>query len=430
MNETLKRFALILFFSYFIVCVSYSIFSYCLVHPNLVLTSWIPYWSFQTWIWKTLFNNRPLLTSIYILLLTLFFLVYAKCIWLLRKKPILNYLMNRKRFFLYLLLISPLLLSYNALSSDVFNYIFNAKMVLVYHVNPNLIQAQQFADDPWIRFMSNTYGLAPYGYGWTTISFLPFALGLGKFTPTWLIFRLFSVLSVGLLFVTMQRLSWLMKGRALRVWEFGLVFLNPLFVIEVISDAHNDLWMMWPALLAVSFLIPNKNQKFRWLSFLSKLVAAVVLLLASISIKYATLLLIPVLVGLGLVSLLQNQNKLTRFISPSYLSKTINWFELNWPVVAAFLLFLPLLTDRSRQFYPWYLTWVLVWMPFIKSRGIKLGVIVLSFSAMLRYTPWLFTNSFTYPIELYQKLITFVPVVIFAGAYLLFSLKGLIHKSR
>jgi hypothetical protein len=340
---------------------------------------------------------------------------YSLFLWKLRgKEKVRNTFMTWRQFGFYLLIVSPLLFAFNALSSDVFNYMFNAKMVLVYHVNPNFVAAQEFSSDLWLRFMSNSHSLAPYGYGWTAISLLPYLLGLSKFTPTWIVFRLFSILSIGLLFLSMQVLSRRYRGRPLRLFEFAIVFLNPLFLIEIIGDAHNDLWMMWPALLAVGLLIPRKALAFQWPNFLMRIGGAVLLFAFSSSIKYATLVLLPVMAGLLFSQLLELYK--TQF-KQLFLIRAKQLFDEHWPTLAAASLFLPLLTERSRQFHPWYLTWVLVWLPFMKWRAAKVGVLILSVSAMLRYTPWLWTNTFEGNIEFYQKLITFVPLSIATVLY-------------
>src|SRR5258708_589945 len=105
----------VLFGLYFAICGAYALFSYCLVHPNLVLINWPIYWQFQNWIWQTLFNNRPLLVNVYVVILFLFFVIYGKLLFYLKKRPEqFTAIMNWRKFGFYLVLVSPLLLSYNA----------------------------------------------------------------------------------------------------------------------------------------------------------------------------------------------------------------------------------------------------------------------------------------------------------------------------
>ncbi len=384
----------ILFFA--LLCI-YALFSYSLTHPSLVLTSVSVYWTFQTWMWHTFYNNRLLLTEVYGVLVVLLFVAYGLIAKQTSSKRDAFQNMNvPKIFFGFFLFMLPLLFSYNSLSSDMFNYIFNAKMVLVYHVNPHFIQAKMFAFDPMTRFMTNTYGLAPYGYGWTAISLVPYALGLGKFVPTWIIFRLFSVLSLFLLMYSMKELARTLKVEVSQR-DLFLIFGNPLLLVEIISNAHNDIWMMWSALLAFSLV---GKQKLKWWQF----VASLALMIFSVSMKFSTLLLVP----LWIVILLQ-------YALPFLQKKKSGLFQLfdkHWPLLASLVMFLPLLTLRSRQFYPWYLTWVLVWLPFVRVKVWKWSIFALSFFALMRYIPWLLTDSYQNGVEWQQKAMTWIPFVV------------------
>jgi hypothetical protein len=394
---------------YFVLLSVYSIFSYSLTSPNLVLSSWPPYWNFQLLMWESFFNNRPILSYSYLILLGLLFIVYFLIIKAIKKNKI-----KKINLGCYLILILPLILSNNALSYDVFNYIFNAKMVLIYHANPHLQTAMDFIQDNWTRFMHNIHTPAPYGYGWTILSLLPFLLGFGKFLPTWIMFRLFSVLSVVLLYLTIKLLAKKIN-HPLSSYSMAIVFLNPLFLIELVSNSHNDLWMMVPALLSLILVIPDKKNNIpawmkKWLSIL--------LLSFSISTKFASIVLIPVWFYL----LFQNQNWLKQFIKKFKLSK----LSEAWPTVASILLFLPLLSERSKQFLPWYLVWSLIWIPFIKNRFYIKLLLIFSFSAMLSYAPWMWFGEYTVDVSIQQKLISWTPGLIYLLAH--FSHKKLYNK--
>lgn len=394
--------------AYGLILFLFSVFSFSLTDPNLVLTSWPPYWQFQQWIWQTFFENRVLLTYTYLALVALSFTVYVGWLRYVKTRSI------KLSLIAYLLILSPLLLSYNALSHDVFNYIFNAKIVRVYQANPHVQVALDFPQDDWLRFMHNTHTTAPYGYGWTALSLVPSALGLDKFVVTWEIFRIFSLLSLVLLwsgYGLYQRIT----GLRLSLWAKSVVLFNPLLVMEVISTQHNDLWMMVPAL--VSLIMLRAKKMSGWLVGLSAL-----LLAFSISTKLATALLIPVWVGLVGLRLIKVNN-------------VVWWTEMKkigvtfWPLAASVLMFLPLLTLRSQQFHPWYLIWVLVWLPLFESlENAKPGVakflnvvqpmwrdamLILSVSSMMRYLPWLWAGGFEGNVLWQQKLVTWVPLVVF-----------------
>jgi hypothetical protein len=367
---------------YFLLFSLYAVFSYSLTAPNLILTNWPPYWKFQTWMWANFFNNRQLLSYSFLALITSLIITYLQIIkfWLKEKSV---------SWWLPLLISIPLLFSNNALSYDVFNYIFNAKMVSVYQVNPHVKVALDFAYDDWTRFMHNTHTPAPYFYGWTGLSLLPYLMGGGKFLPTWIIFRLFNFLSLGLLSFLISKIV----SKKLNIWSV-ILFLNPLLLIEVTSNVHNDLWMMVPALASMVLISRQKTGKNIFFSL--------ILLLLSASIKLATLALIPLWIGL---------------VIPwkKYLPKIHKLVESNWPLWASILLFLPLLTARSKQFLPWYLIWALVWIPLIgdKWRSWKISLIVLSLSSLLRYFPYLWAGNYDGDVILHQKLITWIPFILF-----------------
>ncbi len=379
---------------YFLLLVIYTIFSYSLTAPNLVLSNWSPYWRFQTWMWANFFNNRQLLTGTYLILLVSLFMTYFRIIKIWPKTQQGEWQSQRRYpgvkmvWWLPLLIASPLVLSNNALSYDVFNYIFNAKMVVAYQANPHLQTALSFATDDWTRFMHNTHTPAPYFYGWTGLSLLPYFLGGGKFLSTWLIFRLFSFLSLGLL-----SLSLVKNIKKQNIW-LPLLLLNPLLLIEVVSNVHNDLWMMTPALTAILLATRKKTSKNILISF--------TLLLFSASIKLATLALIPIWLALVL-PWKKAWPKLHKFIIG------------NWPFLTSVLLFLPLLTPRSKQFLPWYLIWSLVWLPLInkKWQAWKISLIILSISSMLRYIPYFWAGNYQENIIFQQRLITWTPFILF-----------------
>jgi hypothetical protein len=244
--------------------------------------------------------------------------------------------------------------------------------------------ALDYARDDWTRFMHNTHTPAPYGYGWTALSLIPYALGFSKFLPTWLIFRAFSILSLALLYLLLQKISRAINGRPLSPTAFWLVFLNPLLFLEVVANQHNDLWMIVPALAAIA-LVFNKPKK----QLLPILGLSILLLAVSVSIKLATIVLIPI----WLLCILR------------WVAKPVG-LAVNWQRVAlwsSILLFIPLLTSRSQQFLPWYLLWSFVWLPFIEKKWWRSWLIIFSVAAMLRYAPWLWTGEFPPAVLAQQK---------------------------
>ncbi len=414
-----------LLFVYFGLILIYAFFSYALTDPNLVLTSWPPYWQWQGWMWRTLFENAPLLTYSFIALVSGLSVTYLLLIKNLQK---LKAMLSAPTLLVALIVvIAPLLLSYNALSHDVFNYIFNAKMVAVYHANPHLNVPLDFANDEWVRFMHNTHTPAPYGYGWTVFSLLPYEMGMGKFLPTWLLFRGMSLVSVLLLWWSLHRVAkW--RDQKLQLVELAILFLNPLFLLEIISNSHNDLWMMIPAVLSLGLMASPQRSIPQW--FRNALISLGLLGL-SISIKFASLLLMPIWVGLVLGHMVTHHK-----VKP--LQPLAELATTYWPLAASLLMFLPLLTERAQQFHPWYLTWVLAWLPLFKEGENKLlnraqslwklVVVGLSFSSLYRYVPWLWAGNFDGDVLTQQKMITWLGGAVAVLILLILTKLGNFHK--
>jgi hypothetical protein len=429
-----------LLIAWFVILGVWSIFSYSLTDHNLTLTSWAGYWSLQNWLWEVFFTNRLLLASTFGIVVVSWFVTYG----LLLKKIWERELSIRAVWVILLLSASILLLSYNALSHDVFNYIFNARIVLEYGANPHQAVALDFPYDLWTRFMHNTHTPAPYGYGWTAISLLPGWLGADTFILNWLLFRVVSICSLVLLADVLVRLLKLRKAEKRSFW-LAVVVLNPLVLVEVISNTHNDLWMMVPALWSLYLLDRYTSKKMVALSL--------ALLLLSISVKLVTVVLFPVWLLLTLKNFTSIQkyveSKAVQFISRAlrkglqkvgvgspdqsvvyadgverepaavrtlvaaqgkFLTDTLNAW---WPTAAALSLFVPLLTERSTYFHPWYLVWVVVFLPFLQPRVLQLLLIFFSISSLLRYLPWLYVGEYTAEVLQNRVLITWVfPVIL------------------
>jgi len=329
-----------------------------LTDPNLTLLNLNFFVSLQTYLWQHVLPLQNFRTIFYGVLIILIFINYLLILknWHDLKLDV------RQNFWKFLIIVSlPLIFSYNALSHDLFNYIFNAKMIIEYGANPHVQTAINFPNDPMLRFMNNIHTPAPYGYGWTTLSLLPYLAGLGKFLSTFIVFKLFAFLSLILALLISEKF-W----RKANYFKLALFFLNPLLLIEILSSAHNDLWMLAPALLAVYLATNLQKKKF------FKIILIAVLLAVSISIKFATIVLLPLIIYLALKNRL---GRLGKF--PTY-------------DLMAIAMFAPLLTERSKQFLPWYLLWSLIFLPLIKNKFLRNLLIVFSFSSLLRYLPWMY----------------------------------------
>lgn len=274
-----------------------------------------------------------------------------------------------------------LMLAQNPLSRDIYNYLFNAKMVVAYQANPHLQSALDFPQDPWIRFMHNVHTPAPYGYLWTAWSLIPFiASGLGQvFIVSYVFMRLWMVLGW---LALLAALWWALSStKENRLWRWSLFALNPLVLIEVLSNGHNDVWMMLPAVLAWGIAL-SVRRTWHWL-------AIAVLLGISIWFKFATVVCLPVF-GLLLLS-----EVLPMLRTPTgKLAESIRLQIHVWGAdLLAVAMVVPLFTMRSQQFHPWYAVWFLAWVPFVRQGWLRWTLIGLSFTSQLRYLPWLLAGQ-------------------------------------
>ena len=150
------------------------------------------------------------------------------------------------------------------------------------------------------------------------------------------------------------------------------------------------------------------------------------LLAASIFIKLATVVIIPVYFVLLFLQL--NRHYWHKEIPLNF----VQLVHKTWPVVVGFLFFYLLFTERSKQFLPWYLTWVLVWLPFFTQvvdkkiafmlTGWKISIILLSITALLRYLPFLWFDLYSDAILGVQKNFVWAPVSLF---YLIWGIAAL-----
>lgn len=407
---TRKKWQPVIFFYFFLLSI-YAIFSYSLVHPSLVLTSWQPYQFLQNWLWQNIFNNKILLSLIYLSLILGLWICFFYLVKVLKSQKF-NF---KKHFFLFLFFSLPLLFSYNALSADVFNYIFNAKLMIHYQVDPHITQPW-IINDEWLRFIQNANGLAPYGYVWTYLSFVPFSFYLPnlfglesvKFVPTFFSFKLFMLIGLILTFVLISKFYKKIYNKNIPLEKMLWFFFNPLVLIELVGNGHNDVWMMLPSLLALYLIWPDKKIKKWWIYLIS-----LILLLLSTQIKLASIVLLPIWFCL-LVLNFAKKSKITiiQLIKQPVLQLFQNR-EVGLLNISALLLLVPLLTDRSWQFYPWYLTWALVFLPLINSKFVFSLLIGLSLSSMFRYIPWLLTNQYSDQVIFIQKMISWPLGIIF-----------------
>ncbi len=346
----MKKFLL---FGYPILSIALLVYSYTQVDLNLTLFR-APFWlAFQRFAQDIGYFQRSLSTQLFVILTVLLFGFYLLFIKFSNK-------LTRKEIWATIILTSFVLtLSYNAFSYDLFNNIFDAKIFTHYQQNPYLYKALDFPGDPMLLFMHWTHRTYPYGPVWLGFAVpLSFA-GMNVFIPTLFLFKMLSTASfLGTTYFIGKISKQLFKTEKLSLIFFAL---NPLVLIESLVSSHNDITMMFFALLSIYFLVSKKYVK----SFLS--------LLLSIGIKFATGLLLPL------------------YIFAIY-QKKADWEKIFLYSTLLMLVAAVIVTVRTN-FQPWYLLYALPFASIIQRKYISIPVIFISFASLLTYAPFLYFGN-------------------------------------
>lgn len=326
------------------------------------------------------FFNRPLSSLIYVLIIMLFSSLYFFTALRVSRNEI-----SKGALLKIILGVSIILtFSYNAFSYDIFNYIFDAKIVTHYHENPYVHKALDYAGDPMLSFMRWTHRVYPYGPVWLALTVPVSFLGFGFFLPTFFLFKMLSLVFylVGVMFL--YRLAKLLhKDKALFIT--ALFALNPLILVEGLVSSHLDIVMISFMIVAFYYLFQKKYIK----SFLY--------LLLSIGIKFATGFLLPVFIF----------KKYTR----GY------FFE-----IAIFLLVLSAIAQAIREtFQSWY---ILTALPLIGLSKLRRPIIlnsIISLGGLLYYLPPIRYGDWNKPVP-QQLYIILIFLTALSLGYILFEL--------
>ncbi|HEX8932062.1 MAG TPA: hypothetical protein VF810_02825 [Patescibacteria group bacterium] len=310
--------------------------------------------------------NRPLSTFLFIFFIILLFNFYVGfCI--------MAYTKQIKKKTVWKLIIATILIlifSYNAFSYDIFNYIFDAKIITHYHQNPYIHKALDYPGDPMLSFMRWTHRVYPYGPLWLVLTVPLSFIGFGFFLPTFFMFKaLVAAAFLGSIYYIGKILQKIAPDKEI----FGLVFfgLQPLIVIESLISGHLDIVMFFFALWSFHLLL---NKKYLW---------SLVILLISIGIKFATAFLLPIFI---LIIVLQK------------LKKPIPWRN-TFILTIILMLTTVILASLRSNFQPWYLIAPLAFATFLGFRYfVFIPSLIISFVALLTYVPFLYSGNWNPPI--------------------------------
>lgn len=379
---------------YLLTVVGLFLYSFTQIDLGLTLS--------QASIWQTLeqfFKNigyfqRPLSSYLFVGIVLSLFFFYLMILNEVHKKKI------GKQAIWFLIISTTVILtfSYNAFSHDLFNYIFDAKIVMYYNQNPYIHKALDFPGDPMLSFMHWTHRVFPYGPIWLGLTVPLSYVGMQIFLPTFFLFKiLISMSFLGTVFF----IGKILQKFSFKDEFFGVAFfaLNPLVIIESLVSAHNDIVMMFFAMGALYLLITKKYTR------------SIILFILSIGVKFATAFLLPIYI---LILYLQKRKE-----------------ELNWQFLftaIVFVMIIPIILASYRtNFQPWYLLNILPFAALVaRNYYIFIPSVILSLFIIFEYVPFLYLGNWDSPVPSILLWVTISSIILSSLFTMAWGLKKVI----
>ena len=350
-----------------------AIFSYAYVDLNLTITSNETILSIIETLQRLGYFKRNISTGIYLVILLIAFSFFCINLWLFyKKKAGLDYLKIST-----VINVIILIFAYPFLSSDLFNYLFDAKIILNYHASPYTHRPLDFPGDEWLRFMRWVHRYSPYGPLWLIYSLIPAILGFGKFILNFLTFKIF----ISIFHLVNSYLMFKILGKVNPKYQLvGTAFysLNPTLLIEGVANAHNDVVLASSILGSIYFLTLNK-----------KILSLTTLIMGSL-VKY-----IPILiVGWFFKEAVSAKKDIERYIKWSLVTMIVFTY-----VFSSFKIIVPFVSTGATQvqFQPWYLFWTIPLVALLYRVPLLAIATALCFGASLRYLSFLYYGDWSHP---------------------------------
>jgi hypothetical protein len=214
-----------------------------------------------------------------------------------------------------------LLLSPPLALTDVFNYLGYARLGALHHLNPytHVIAAERHDPVYWLSSWHNLH--SPYGPGFTLLTY---PLGLLPLPVAYWVLKTATVLA-SLGFIALVARCARKLGHDPR---FAVLFVaaNPIFLIYELGGFHNDVFMLIPAMAAISLLLDGRD---RWSG---------ATVMFAVAIKFTMVLLLPFLLLAA-----RPPRRRARFITGAALATV----PLAAASVAAFGFTIPNLSDQT-----------------------------------------------------------------------------------
>lgn len=358
-------------FGYILASVALFLYSYMQVDLGLTLSRASIYQLLEKSFQHIGYFDRPLSASLYVALVGIFFILYGITLHSIKK----NIISNKTFWWIIAIVTVILVFSYPAFSYDMFNYMFTAKTVVLYHKNPYTVIPLQFTGvEPWLAFMHWTHLPSAYTPIWILLTVPAYLLGFGYF--------LAIMWNIKLLVAAAYIITTIYIGKILsklepekRLMGMAIFALNPLVIFETLVSGHNDMVMMALAMIAYYLYMTKK----RW--------AAWLVLSLSVAAKLMTAFLIPVFF--------------------------VGWqrkFAL-WAIIIGFLL-----VATQREILGWYVVWLVPFYALLPS--LEWALIVgtgLSLGLLLTYAPFFYFGNYNPPVQTIKFWVAIIPVILSIG---------------
>lgn len=328
---------------FFISVLGLSLWSWVLVDPNFTLIEHRDWAVFREWAVQIGYFDRPASSQFFVFAVCILMFTSFALVW---KPP--------KNIMILAIVVGVIagLLSYPALSHDLFNYIFDARILTHYGQNPYLHKALDFPTDPMLRFMHWTHRTYPYGPTYLLLSLIPSLLGMSMFSVTFFLFKLAHVVLYLLVVRALQKIN----HKAAAIFAF-----SPLVIVEGLINTHNDF-------VAVSIGILGINAILHKQKYLGSM-----LLIASGLVKYLTL---------PLIAIISNHSTRSRLVR----GKTIHLRDIGLVASVCGICTLLLYLVTYGELHPWYFLNLLVFLPYFDRIYIYLYPSI--FGLLLSYYPY------------------------------------------
>jgi len=317
-------------------------------------------------------------------------------------------------------------LSYPILSSDIFSYMSADRVYTEYGQNAWIVTPDTFPEDRFAPLADWKDQTKVYG-AVNQIVYLPAAyLGNDDVASTLVLYKLTTlVFALGSL-VVFWKLTAGSKDKV-RAVLLQTIFWNPLFVLEMAGNGHNDIIMIFFVLLSILLW---KQQRWLWAGVTLALAVQVKLIPVVLFAYFAWYLLQKknwaglfrysgAFLVINALSFLYMQVSPLQFLERVLYNNSVYWQSLpalaekfwpgsdlpfglilvgvgvglaclqwmkKWhPIFTSALALLLYLLFFSSAYWNWYVLWVLVLIPFIKESWLKRTILALSFTSLLAY---------------------------------------------